>query len=238
MCKSMLRRVPLEGAFNFRDLGGYPVAGGLSTRYGVFYRSGCINDLTTSDKEKIKKLGVKTVIDLRGEHELQSRPGAFTGDADVRVINIDLLSKLDPNSVYKHTTDDPNFIPDLYITMIDSCGEKIGQFIKAAAENAQRGAVLYHCSAGKDRTGMISMFLLGLAGVERMDIVADYQVSETYIEHAFPGAKHALTSSPLHIQRALKYLEDEYGGIERYARTHGIVSSDINALRAIFLGNE
>ncbi len=238
MAKMMLRRVPLKGAFNFRDLGGYAAMGGRSTRYGVFYRSGCINDLTASDKERIKDLGVRTVIDLRGEHELKTRPGAFADDGDVNVISVDLLSQLDPESVYKHSTDDPDFIPDLYITMIDFCGEKIGQFIKAAAEGAKIGAVLYHCSAGKDRTGMMSMVLLGLAGVDTMDIVADYQVSETYIRHVFPGAKEALSSSPRHIVRAMAHLDDNYGGIENYARAHGVSQSDVDALRASFLGGE
>jgi protein-tyrosine phosphatase len=235
MVKSMLRRVPLEGAFNFRDLGGYAAMGGRSTQYGVFFRSGCLNDLTASDKKKIKELGVKTVIDLRGEQEQSARPGAFAGDGDIKIINIDLLSQLDPESVYKHTADDPNFIPDLYITMVDSCGEKIGQFIKTAAENAENGAVLYHCSAGKDRTGMMSMFLLGLAGVEKLDIVADYQVSETYIEHVFPGAKDALSSSPRHIFRAMEYIIDNHGGILNYLRTNGVSDSDIDAIRASFL---
>lgn len=91
-----------------------------------------------------------------------------------------------------------------------------------------RGAAVFHCAAGKDRTGVIAMFLLGIAGVAREDIIADYEVSRTYIRDF---TKDISGSHYSNMEKALDEIESRYGGLSPYLRAVGISDGEIAGLR-------
>ena len=230
-----LRRIPFERTFNFRTLGGYAAMDGKMTKYGVLYRCGWLSGLTDGDKQRIMALGVRTVIDLRGADEVSKMPGSFANDEDVELVHIDLLSDLDPREVYGVNFAAEDFLPKLYEKIVFDCGEKIKGFIETVARRISEGAVLFHCSAGKDRTGIMSMLLLGIAGVDKLDILADYQVSATYSSHMFSFAKAVTISPASHMEGIINTIEEKFGGIMPFVKHLGITDEQLDAIRVIFL---
>ena len=230
-----LRRIPLERGFNLRPLGGYAAMDGKSTKYGVFYRCGWLSGLTDGDKSKIKALDIRTVIDLRGASEVSHMPSSFEGDKDIEIVHIDLLADLDPTAVYGVNTAAADFLPKLYEKIILDCGGKVRLFIETAAQRVSEGAVLFHCSAGKDRTGIMAMLLLGIAGVDKLDIIADYQVSATYSSHMFSLAQAVMESPASHMEGIIALIDERFGGIVPYVKQLGVSEEQLDAIRVIFL---
>lgn len=165
-----MRRIPLSTTVNTRDLGGYPTEDGRSTAIYAFLRSDLPTSLTKQDITLLKHCGVTTVIDLRNDAEVRRQRCAF--------------ERLD-EFTYRHLEirgggrlpRDEADVPVSYFQMVDENDSILPVF---RTLSAAQGAVLYHCVAGKDRTGVVSALLLLLAGVPRADILADYQATHAY----------------------------------------------------------
>ena len=173
-----LKHISLEKAHNLRDLGGYPTADGRMTKWGVLYRSDSLAVLTEQDWAVLQKRNVKTVIDLRSSGEAASAP-IRTPDG-VECLHFSLMKELDGNvqSASMETILQSmklDYVKTLYGN--PSCASEIMNTINERVEN---GAIVFLCSAGKDRTGIIAALSLYLCGVAREDIIADYIVSATY----------------------------------------------------------
>ena len=167
----MLRRIPLGTMLNLRDLGGYPIAGGGCTAWGRMLRGDNPAGLSDEDLQWLLDREITTVIDLRSAGELERKPDQLSAD---------------PNFFYHHIPMVggerlPNLEQDVgrsYFEMLER-REAPARVLRAIAQAP--GGVLFHCTAGKDRTGCTAALLLTLAGVGREDILADYQVTELYI---------------------------------------------------------
>ena len=180
------RRLPLNGALNCRDLGGYPAEEGKMTSYHVFYRSDGLYQLTETDWKLLYEYGVRVILDLRSASETshQSYQSAgygietFSVPLQSQEINLeDLMKRLkgaDEAFIRSMTMD--------YSDMVRSNPAGIARILNLAVESLEKGAVLFHCTAGKDRTGILTALLFLLCGVPEVDIVADYQVTWTYIK--------------------------------------------------------
>lgn len=166
-------RLPLEGANNVRELGGYPIASGGQTRYHRFLRSDWLWQLTEADREFLRGYGVVAVIDLRDPMEVSREPDVDFG-SDVLTANYSLL-KLDISNeeMMRRIYEDrrPSF-RELY-RMVLAAHENIARCFQFIAD-APEGCVLFHCMAGKDRTGILAMLLMALAGCDKWDCVASY----------------------------------------------------------------
>ncbi len=230
-----MRRFRFENVFNLRELGGYQTALG-QTRYGVFLRSDNITFLTDKEILMLKAYGLKRVIDFRHHLEIEEEPDPFMKDTDVLYQNYTYDALVD----YTDEDFDKIHMPLLYITLCE-----VEEFIKpvftALAE--EEGTVLFHCSAGKDRTGVIAAILLKLVGVDFYDIVADYQVSKTYLDPKYkdmidyPYAKyiHINDSKPETMIEFLNYLDEKYDSIEAYLNSKGISDKQIEQIRSKFI---
>jgi protein-tyrosine phosphatase len=216
-------RLPLKNACNVKDLGGYACRGGV-TRWGAFLRGDDLHWLDKQDMGFLKEYGLKMVIDLRGKGECKNRPDAFEADKEVSYINrpfvtpaiVDADSKLDFYS-------EP-FLMHYYIELLKSAKNAVKDIFEDFARLSE-GAALFHCTHGKDRTGLIAMLLLGLAEVDRADIIANYEVTYTYVKHKtellnFP--LHILLSKRENIENAMDYLIKNYGGIQGYLKSIGL----------------
>ena len=180
-----IRRIPLEGAQNFRDLGGYTIGLNHATKWGKIYRSDALCKLTDADWNILRECHIHTVIDLRNPSESKKKPIMVPDDVDL--YHLSLMKELDfldghhpllPENV---DTILQSMHHDYCRTLFGnlSCAVSILSLINSAIET---GSIVFMCSAGKDRTGIVAALILYLCGVDKKDIVADYMVSHNYIE--------------------------------------------------------
>ena len=176
------RLVPLQGSFNFRDLGGYPGRDGRLTRWGRLFRSDSLHELTADDVTRLRDMGLRTVVDLRTERELhrsgrgplEPEPVAFHHLAVVQegvrgTVTADAESLAAPAP----PGDD---LSERYLWYLD-----VGRASLVEALTLLGGddhyPLVFHCAAGKDRTGVLAALVLELVGVDRAVIVADYVIT-------------------------------------------------------------
>ena len=161
------QRLPLEGVVNARELGGFPTQSGGQTRYHRFLRSDALVDATPADIEFLRKYGVRTVIDLRGEKEAYERRDAPLGD-DVVYANISPF-KVNMAGTEMQESVSASWVYDKMFENREAW-KRLFEFIAAAPE----GCVLFHCAVGKDRTGILATIIMLLAGCDRWDCYASY----------------------------------------------------------------
>lgn len=215
--KSPLVRLPLDHVKNCRDLGGYPTPQG-STRWGRFLRCGDMGQIIEIERDYLFAYGVRTIIDLRTPEECEVSPNPIQYDKRFNYLPFDLILRQDPAEHFLTSDLSSMTLGDLYIRILDA-NERVGAVLEMIAANDE-GALLFHCTAGKDRTGVIAMLLLGLAGVTNEDILANYQVSFTYIDTSVKLLQRVpmnlLDSKPEYLIQALDHLYQRYGDFSSY----------------------
>ncbi len=190
--ESNWQRLPLTGAYNVRDLGGYPV-GMRQTKWHAFLRGDKLHDMTDEDCDFVYRYGVRTVIDLRSEAETKRDPDRVCNEGGIAYVRAS-LSDEDPEdpAIIKKLSEvvaEGNFTPkDIYVYYLEN-KSSIRTIFRAMAQAPENTAILFHCSDGKDRAGIISMLLLMLAGVSRTDCIADYMASYPYCLGTEAGRK-------------------------------------------------
>lgn len=224
-----MRRLILSGTLNTRDLGGYPAGDGRVTKYRRFIRSDLPTNLNQGDEQKLLDERITTVIDFRGDAEAEKSPCHFKGieGFDYHHIKMHLVMQL-PSSEQE--------VVELYMGMAND-HSSMQQIFKTLA-NAPGGA-LYHCSAGKDRTGVVSAILLSNAGVARPDILADYTISYAYMLPLLRQLSANYTDYSAYIlQSKVEYMDefldsffDRYASAENYLRTLGLDQGEIQNLK-------
>jgi protein-tyrosine phosphatase len=221
-------RLPLQNAYNVRDLGGYAGSGGRVTRWQRFLRADDLHDLTEPEVEFLIEYGVRTVVDLRSAGEVHDRPDPFVHHEQVAYYHLPLGpdQPLDQSDFMKNPS--PTLLQDFYVGMLRDSPERIGAvFARLAA--AADGGTLFHCAAGKDRTGIVSMLLLGMAGARDSDIVSNYTCSYEHImenpqirAYASHVPQVLIQSSPETIRFAMSSIRVDYGGFKGYLNSCGI----------------
>lgn len=237
----------LVGTYNIRDLGGYPVNWG-TTRQRVFIRAGNLDQLPLSSQQQLVDYGVKTVIDLRDEWEVQHYPNVFAQSQAVTYVNVPLLGNhLNSDDVWKAETENFQHLYELYGRYLDHCQTQIRTIISTIAEN--NPAALFHCYAGKDRTGIIAALLLGLAGVPDQIIAYDYAQSKPQIEHLIAEWRNYavqygkdmknfdrdVASEETTMLAMLDHLKHRYGGVTGYLQTCGITDRQLTHLQLLLV---
>ena len=198
----MERHVDLEGCHNFRDLGGYPTRDGRQLRWRVLFRSDALHHLTPADVARLRgEIGLGDVVDLRSSGEIAIDGRGRLAAEDVRIHHLPLF---DGEGTVSADLGARITLCDRYFLMTEHAKRPIARVIQTLAE--AEGPAVYHCAAGKDRTGVISAVLLGLLGVADELIVADYAATRKNLdaivarlmaerglpEHAGePAARHA-----------------------------------------------
>lgn len=229
----MQRRIPLGSMWNLRDLGGYPVRGGGYTRWGRILRGDNPLGLTDKDADWLRERDITTVIDLRSREEVECKPD------ELRALP-GFVYHLIPLTGGERLPNLEEDVPKSYFEML--AREKApAQVLRTIAHTP--GGVLCHCTAGKDRTGCISALLLALAGVDRLDILADYMVTELYISPVIQElsaripnlAAYVGNSRPAYLDGCLTLLEERYGSVSGYMRAIGLTGEELDALRAKLL---
>ena len=230
------RHIPFENVFNFRDLGGYTTRAGQTVRWRRLFRSSEIHRMTDAEAAYAREhLSVRTVIDLR-QPTVTVRDGAGPLAAGpVHYINIALYNDELAATMAQQRHSPPPMVED-YLWRLKQwqCGAGIVQALGIIAEQPS-GATVFHCAAGKDRTGLLAAIILGLLGVPEEDIVKDYALSARYmprqIDHWWttePESPYFMhlpaymyDSRPETMEEVLTTLCRAYGSIRGYVEAHG-----------------
>ena len=176
------RCLDMDGPDNFRDLGGYPTQDGSTTRWGRVFRSDRLDGLSADDRAVIESLGISKVFDLRSNAEVAAAPDRlprtvthvhFPMSSDVAQ-HRSMLTRIVDGTLTKFDKDD---MAAGYLNMLEGFGDYFTEVIDTVAAGHR---ILFHCTAGKDRTGVMAMVLLGLAGVPEPHLLDDYEISQQY----------------------------------------------------------
>lgn len=244
-----MRLIPLEAIHNFRDLGGYNAADGLTTRWHTLYRSDALFRATPADVAVITELGIRTIVDLRTVQELNDR-GSLP--ADLSNYNFHHIPVIDLTWVESDRPTferDVDFLVDAYRDMI-----RLGQHRFAESMTLLAGPdalpAVFHCAAGKDRTGLLAAFVLGTVGVADDDIVADYALTQhavermrqwaaredtTLLERMAQAPKAMMAALPDAMRIILDELRSRHGSIIDFVQSIGVTDATVATLRDALL---
>ena len=238
------RHLPIKGTYNVRDLGGYATAIG-ETQYRRLLRADALHRLDEVGVAELVESGVTTVVDLRHADELSHQPNPFSTHGAVRYHNVSLLDGLAPSLM-----NDGDLLLELYKLALVERQAAIAQVLQIIAD-APSGAVLFHCTAGKDRTGIVAALLLGLAGVADAVIVEDYaltaaliapiiaEITEGAVARGADPKSFArlLASEPATMVATLAFIAAEFGTTQAYLIEIGLSEATIATLRNRLMGD-
>lgn len=232
-------RLYLQGTLNVRDLGGFLTREDKFTKSHAFIRASSLSALTPDDVRFLLDYGVRTVVDLRDYHEVQANPDVLEGHPDIEYHNYPLFGGNIADLTWMNTQEDGLSVLWMYESGVTNT-EAVRKIFTAFAD-APEGCILFHCAAGKDRTGIVAMLLLRLADVGSADIVADYVLSRDIMlddpefrrwwEEGSDRDRSFLDSAPESIQHAMNVVRG-YGGIRPYLRECGLTDEQIERVRA------
>lgn len=239
----MSRLLDWDGCVNVRDLGGLPIEEGGVTRHGAVVRGDDAGRLTDAGWRAAVEHGVRTVVDLRwAEERLETPPPGLP----VRVVHVSLFGEREPEFVLwiDEGLDAEERIAETYLALLERYRPRFAEAAAAVAD-APPGAVLVHCSAGKDRTGLLAALLLAVAGVEREAIADDYAESESAMaelkrrwvaaavdeqDRAQREARRTTTPRAAMLD-VLAALAERYGGAAGFLRAGGLDDARLARLR-------
>lgn len=255
--------IQMQGSRNFRDLGGYQTKDGKTVKPGLLFRSGVLHHLTDSDYRQIQDLKISTVVDFRANDERQSEPTEWkAGPAHIMTwdYEMDMSASSDQMAQFMNPelseATAETLMAEMYRGMVFEQQEHYRDMFDVLVETDR--PLLFHCTAGKDRTGIAAALILHALGVDQETIVADYTLTETiYTDPAYANSAPSLTdmdaseeqyafmsSMPApaldalmgarssYIETAFDEMRHQYGSVDAYLREGlGVSEEDIVALQ-------
>lgn len=248
-----------EGFFNTRDLGGLPIRSGDTTSYGAFFRAADLRFVTDTGWAQARQSGVRTVVDLRNADEIrptetpsttQAGSAQFTAtpEGPTTPTGVDRLEvpldDIDDVEFWEHINGERlNGTPLYYPVFLRRKAERCAAVIKAIA-HTDSGGVLFHCGAGRDRTGLITLLLLALADVEPRAIAEDYTMSAEALTGLFaalgtddqePLIQAILADRGITAEEAIMATLDGFD-VEQYLFSAGVTASELHSVRGRLVG--
>ncbi|HAH76042.1 MULTISPECIES: tyrosine-protein phosphatase [Kandleria] len=235
------RYISLDHMPNTRDLGGYETQDGHYTKAHHFVRASGPYECSDHDLDKLYDYGVRVTIDLRSDFEKKAMASRFSEDDRFENIEINLLDtevvKVVPEEVKEYKD-----LGGVYIYALEAHKQQIKEVFDVFL-NHLYDCVLFHCSAGKDRTGIISALLLDLAGCHDYDIVKDYsesysnnmEIIEQLEENMDEATRAYLNSSPRYMMIMMDFLREHYGSAYSYLLDIGLTEDEINDIKDSFI---
>ncbi|MEE0778317.1 MAG: tyrosine-protein phosphatase [Massilimicrobiota sp.] len=231
------RQIQLEKMVNTRDLGGYETQGGMYSRAHKYIRAAAPTYATSKDIQTLKDYGVKVVIDLRSDFEKECQPNPFQNEKDIDYYEVNLFDSTKATIVPEEVKTYKD-LGGVYIYMLEGMKHKFKELFDIFVKYPYEG-IMFHCSAGKDRTGVTAALLLDLIGCHEYDIVKDYSESyennidiNTSLAQMMDNeeAKQYLRSSPRYMMELLDYLREHYGSAKEYLLEIGLKNEEIEQL--------
>jgi protein-tyrosine phosphatase len=238
------RFLPLAGAYNFRDLGGYPTIDGRIIRWGRLFRSDTLDELTAADVEVLRRVGLASVIDLRTTAEAERVGRGLLGLEPVRYLHLPLLREESGESRAAPPVG-PGELFQRYLWYLEVGRPSLVEALTVVADPTNHPLV-FHCAAGKDRTGVLAALVLDILGVERNVIVQDYALTAARLELIMarfrrdPIFAKRINELPREIfgveeetmEQFLAALHQQHGGARQWALGAGVPAESLDAMAA------
>ena len=253
------RRLPFSGARNFRDLGGYGTTDGRTVRWGMLYRSDGLNELTDKDLELLSELSLDRIVDFRTELESGHKPDRLPAEKSPRLVKLpieDSSTKVWHESQSDMTKklrsiDAGEYMVKTYQELATQFTPEMKKFVQEVT-SAQGRPVLFHCMAGKDRTGFAAAILLRMLGVPQETIMEDYLLTNEYLLFHFKWrlflvrllrgkrfvekVKGFMAADPSYLSAAFDSIDREYGSFENYVQNGlGLTENDVKRMKGLYL---
>ncbi|MGW0118523.1 tyrosine-protein phosphatase [Streptomyces sp. NPDC003327] len=238
----MRRHIPFDRLHNFRDMGGYRTADGGTVRWETLYRSDSLSKLAGEDLDRFRELKVTTVIDLRYPWEIEAKGRLPESETSIAWHNLSIEHRPYDQTLIDPDLDPWRYLADRFAEVAEDGVAELRQALEVIA--AADGPLVFHCAAGKDRTGLLAALVLGLLDVPDEDILADFALTELATERliadwhaAHPGGElrwPGYGRAPAEIMRlVLADLRARHGSLDAYATGPvGLDPTAVTALRA------
>ena len=212
------RLLPMAGAYNMRDLGGYRTVYGKCVKWKMLFRSDDMNKLTAMDLDYLSLLRLPQTVSKYIPLSIEA--GDMSG-----------ITHFDRNNLSA-------VMEEVYAYIIRNMQDVYKEFFSILSEK-ENAPLLFHCSAGKDRTGIAAALLLSALGVDRETVTEDYMLSAEHITKKYefitrehPELKPLTTVRKEYLETAFRVIDEEFGGIERYLIDN--LEVDLDKLRELY----
>jgi protein-tyrosine phosphatase len=254
-----VRRLSFSGARNLRDLGGYRTADGHSVRWGMLYRSDNLHNLTDDDLKRLSALSLDRVIDFRSEREQSEQPDRLPASGSVRAVHIPINDSSTIIWYEAHdtfvkniqTADSAHYLTQTNIELATRFTPEIRRFMHEVL-SAHGRPILFHCAAGKDRTGFAAALLLRILGVPMNVVIEDYLLTNQYYppsqrwemirlrlkmgKRYAEVAKGFMHIRPAYLQAAFDAMDREFGSFNGYLQNGlGLSEQEIEHIQTVYL---
>jgi protein-tyrosine phosphatase len=207
-------------------------------RWGLLYRAGDLHGISEGDRAVLTDRNLKTIVDFRGKKEKEKAPDdPLPTVVHTRELAIEAGNILDLLRARQGSSGEAS-MEELYSLLVSEARTQYREFF-GLLEDPQNIPLLFHCSAGKDRTGLAAALILSALGVDRERVYADYMLSAKYLEGkyvdllaSFPDLASIVSVRRSYLESAFCKIEDAYGGIDRYLREE--IGAEPDRLRAIY----
>jgi hypothetical protein len=241
------RLVPLDGAFNFRDLGGYPSRDGRVTRWGRLFRSDTLHELTGRDIDTLRSMGLSTIVDLRTAAELERTGRGPLGPEPIDYRHLSVIQDAEGEAVAALAPAGED-LSERYLWYLDVGRRPLVDALTLLSVPASLPLV-FHCAAGKDRTGVLAALVLDILGVDPEVIVADYVITAGRMElimgryRSDPAFAKQMAQVPpgrfgveeVTMAGFLAELHDRFGGARAWAVASGLAPEQLDKMEELLL---
>lgn len=234
--------LPMNGTYNMRDLGGFKNAFSKYTKYEKMFRSEELSNLTMEDLDYLNHLSLKIVIDFRTAMEIESAADKLPQTVSEHVnlpISAGNFNNMDIRQLDLGSLKNPEeAMKSIYRDIVRNSQPLFKNFFQLISNNTD-APTLFHCTAGKDRTGIASALFLSALNVDRADIMLDYMRSKKCLKgkydaiiQKYPVLGPVLTVEEAYLQAAFDVIDEEYNGVNNYLVNH--LDVDIDLLHHVY----
>ncbi|MCD8178290.1 MAG: tyrosine-protein phosphatase [Tannerellaceae bacterium] len=239
------RQLPIEGSYNFRELGGFRTKDGKYTRWGMVFRSDDLMHLTGSDIHYLNSIPLRTIVDFRSESKIQASPDKIPS-GDTRYVplsitpgNLTLSSGFDLAGLTEQAADSMMRAVNRQLATDEASIQQYKTFF-ALLQNRESLPLVFHCTAGKDRTGFGAYLFLSSLGVDQEVIMKDYLASNHYLAgkysdliRQYPFVKPLMEVRQAYLQNAIDSINESYGSVDTYLEN--VLDVDLKRMKEIYL---
>ncbi len=238
------RHLPMNGGFNFRDLGGIKNKDGRFTKWGKIFRADDLHSLTDNDLDYLSTIPLITIVDFRSEEEIRQAPDRVPSS-----VREDHAYSITPGNLTASATDlsslsnlnlDSVMISINKLLVTDSSAIARYKDFFGLLQNKDSIPLLFHCTAGKDRTGMGAALILYALNVDDNRIIEDYLLSNTYLKdkyaayiNQYPSLEPLFGVKPAYLQAGIDQIRETYGSIDDYLQN--TLQVDLAKFREMYL---
>lgn len=237
------RILPIKGGFNFRDLGGIPTKDGKSIKKNLLFRTDELSNLEPEDLDLLARLNIQTVVDFRTDFE-RSKSVDKVPITCKNQIHLDILAaNMDAfmAEIQKGITDFKPLLMSFYKEMVvsDDAIKEYSAFFKVL-QTPEDTSIIFHCTAGKDRTGVAAALILEALDVDWSEIEADYLLSNQFLKKKYegyisqnPALSDVFLVQPDYLKTAFDTIVEEYQSVENYLKS--VLKVDLDLMKKIYV---